>query len=171
MRVVLFCILMLAAFVRPAVALETEAYSDRTLLDNIEKFVDTPQGALNWQVLGATKEILHAETDKEGYVNEWVSAKFPDAVIKLDGQSVTIKGFMFPLAESDKQPVFLFGPFPVSCPFHYHVGPNLVIEAHADKKPVEFSYDPITLRGVLELVRNDPDSGMFFRLKNAEQVQ
>ena len=50
----------------------------------------------------------------------------------LDGKTVKIKGFMFPLDETEDQKHFLFGPFPLNCPFQYHVQSSLVMEVHAD---------------------------------------
>ena len=165
-------LLLFFTFSLPANALEEEQFSTQTLMDNISKYVDTPAGSLDWQILGMTKEIQHTETDKEGFTNEYVTAEFTEAVKALDGKTITIKGYMFPLGETDRQPLFLFGPFPVGCPYHYHVGPSLVIEVHADAAPVKFSYDPIVITGTFETIVNDPDGrGLFYRLKNARQVQ
>lgn len=78
---------------------------------------------------------------------------------------------MFPLDETENQKLFLFGPFPLSCPFHYHVTPSLVLEVHADKHSVKFSYDPVVMTGTLELVPDDPEYSTFYRLKDAKQVK
>jgi hypothetical protein len=137
----------------------------RTLLDNVDKYVDAPEGVVNWHVLGATKEIPAKSKDYS-----YMKPEFTDALEKLDGKQITIKGFMFPLGENKDQTLFLFGPFPVSCPFHYHVTPSLTVEVHADRNPVGFSYDPIVLSGRLQLVRDDPDNGVFYRLMEARKV-
>jgi hypothetical protein len=79
--------------------------------------------------------------------------------------------YMFPLNETEEQKLFLFGPFPLSCPFQYHVGPALVLEVHADKNPVTFDYEAITITGTLELVPDDPEYSVFYRLNNAKQVK
>ena len=78
---------------------------------------------------------------------------------------------MFPLEATHDQKLFLFGPFPVSCPFHYHVGPSLVLEVNAGESPVAFDYEPIVIAGTLHLVENDPEYSVFYRLKNARQVK
>jgi hypothetical protein len=160
----------------PAWAFTSEQNSDgttRTLTDLISQYVDVPEGAIDWKVFGQTKEIeIKTTRNVDGDIQdlEYVKPDFPDAVRKLDGQQITVKGFMFPLEESDDQKTFLFGPFPMSCPFHYHVGPSMVIEVHADQHPVKFSYDPVTITGQLELVPSDWENSIFYRLKDAHQV-
>ena len=42
---------------------------------------------------------------------------------------------------------------------------------HADKNPVKFSYDAITLTGTLQLVPEDKENSTFYRLLNARQVK
>ena len=78
---------------------------------------------------------------------------------------------MFPLDETEGQKHFLFGPFPLSCPFQYHVGPSLVVEVHADKNPVFFDYEPVTIAGTLELVPEDREYSVFYRLKDAQEIK
>ena len=143
----------------------------RTIADYIKDYVDVPKGATDWKVFSKTKEINVEGKTKDGYDYQFFKPKFTPDVRKLDGQEVTVKGFMFPLNEAEKQALFLFGPFPVSCPFHYHVSPALVIEVHADKAPVKFSYDPVTIKGRLQLVEVDPENSTFYKLVDAEQVK
>lgn len=168
----LFCCLFLLA--GPAQALTHEEGADaptRTLADLIGDYVDTPEGALDWKTLGQTKETLTKGKFDDGSDVEYFKPTFPDTVKALNGQQVTIKGFMFPLEESDAQKQFLFGPFPVNCPFQYHVGSSLVIEVHSGAKPVPFTYDAITLSGKLELVAEDKEFSTFYRLRDAQIVK
>jgi hypothetical protein len=144
---------------------------NRTLADFIKDYVDVPKGGIDWKVFSKTKEVSVEGKTKDGYDYQFFKPKFPPDVRKLDGQIVTVKGFMFPLNETESQKLFLFGPFPVSCPFHYHVSPSLVIEVHADKKPVTFSYDPVILKGKLQLVDADPENSTFYKLVDAEIVK
>jgi hypothetical protein len=158
----------------PAHALTYQENSDgttRTLNDYIQDYVDVPKGATDWKVFGATKEIDVKGVDKDGYDYEYSKPGFTDAVKALDGKQITVKGFMFPLGETEGQKLFLFGPFPLSCPYQYHVGPSLVLEVHTDKKPINFSYDPITITGKLQLVSEDPEMNTFFRLVDAHAVK
>jgi hypothetical protein len=144
---------------------------NRTLADFAKDYVDIPKGGTDWRLFGKTKEINVEGKDKQGFDYQYFKPGFPPEVTALDGKQVVIKGFMFPLGAVDKQKLFLFGPFPVSCPFHYHVAPALVLEVHADKEPVRFSYDAITLKGKLELVTKDPENSVFYRLVDAELVK
>jgi hypothetical protein len=47
----------------------------------------------------------------------------------------------------------------------------LVIEVHADKSPVKFSYDAVTLKGRLQLVEKDPENSTFYKLLDVQQVK
>ncbi len=144
---------------------------ERTVLDYIKDYVDIPDGAVDWKVFGQTKEIRVEYKTKEGYDGEYFKPEFPAAVKAMDGKEITIKGFMFPLGPNEEQTEFLFGPFPINCPFHYHVGPSLVIEAHADKHPIKFVWDPIVLKGKLTLVPLDKENSTFYRFTDITIVK
>ena len=141
----------------------------RTILDYIEDYVDVPDGALDWKMFGRTEEEKVRTTTEDGYDLQYSRPVFQPEMEALDGTDVTIKGYIFPLEGTDKQKLFLFGPFPLSCPYQYHVGPALVIEVHAEDHPVKFDYDPVTLTGRLELVHDDPDYSVFYRLRDAKE--
>jgi uncharacterized protein len=172
-----FPLLLLVLFIVPFAtghALTMEKGSDaatRTIMDYIKDYVDIPPGATDWKVFGKTKEINIEGKTKDGYDTQYYKPEFTPELKALDGKEVTIKGYMFPLGPGEKQNLFLFGPFPVNCPFHYHVGPSLVIEVHADADPVRFSYDPIVLKGKLELVPKDEENSTFYRLIDVKQVR
>jgi len=170
MRIILL-LALLAFMPRPAAAIEaaSDGKATMTMQDYIKDYVDVPKGALDWKVLGATKEKDIEGTGPDGLQFGYTKPIFPDSVKRLDGQTIKVKGFMFPLEEADDQHLFLFGPFPLSCPFHYHVGPSLVIEGHATK-PIKFSYDPMVLEGKLELVPEDKENSTFYRMQNAHVV-
>lgn len=174
MKIIFLTLLIAFSLITNAHALTMEQGADaptRTIEDYIKNYVDVPKGALNWELFGKT-EITNVEgKDKDGMDIQYYSPGFSLDLQAYDSKEVTIKGFMFPLDPNENQKIFLFGPFPMNCPFQYHVGPNLVIEVHADKAPVAFSYDPITLTGTLELVPKDLDYGVFYRLKNAHIVK
>jgi TPR repeat protein len=44
------------------------------------------------------------------------------------------------------------------------------VEVHADKAPMTFSYDPVILKGTLELVTDDPVTGIYYKLNNASDI-
>ncbi|MCB9983609.1 MAG: DUF3299 domain-containing protein [Rhodospirillales bacterium] len=161
--------------VTPAHALSFEESSDghsnKTIQDYIADFVDVPKGGTNWKVFGTTKEIPIETKTEDGYDLVYSKPDFQPEVKALDGKEIKIKGYMFPLDGTEDQKNFLFGPFPLSCPFQYHVGPPLVIEVHADNNPVTFDYEPVVITGTLELVPDDPEYSVFYRLKDARQVK
>ncbi len=140
------------------------------LLSNIDDFVSVPDGGTPWKVFGETGMNEYTFNDKEG--NEWIGVRpeFTDKLKKLNSKNILIQGYMFPLEQDEKQSLFLLGPFPLSCPYHPHVSSNLLIEVHA-KKPILFSYDAVNIEGKLELVPKDDDYNVFFRLKEAKQIQ
>ncbi len=142
-----------------------------TITDYIADYVDVPEGATDWQVFGTTKEIQIETTTDDGFDLMYYKPEFSEDLKALDGQEVTVKGYMFPLEGTESQNLFLFGPFPLTCPYQYHVGPSLVIEVHADGNPVKFSYDAVVITGVLELVPDDPEYSVFYRLRKARQVE
>ena len=170
----IFLILVFMLMPLAAQALTYEPGADaptRTLEDYIKDYVDVPKGALDWKILGKTKEINVEGKTKDKFDFQYFKPGFTPEVKALDGQNVTIKGFMFPLNSTEKQNLFLFGPFPVNCPYQYHVGSSLVIEVHADKNPVAFTYDPVVMKGRLVLVSRDVEFSVFYRLMDAEQVK
>lgn len=167
-------LIFLTLFAAPAHAMELEEGSDaptRTIQDYIKDYVDIPKGAMDWKTFGKTEMINIESNDKDGLELQYYKPGFSDDLKKLDGKTVKIKGFMFPLDESDEQGQFLFGPFPLNCPFQYHVQPNLVIEVDAKANPIPFSYDPITLSGILKLVPSDPENSTFYRLLGAKTAR
>ncbi len=171
MKYLLACALLLAASLGMAATLEKGADAPtRTLEDYIKEYVDVPPGATDWKVFGKTRQIDVRGKTSDGYDFQYYKPKFTREVTALDGRQVTVKGFMFPLDATEKQKLFLIGPFPINCPFQYHVGPSLVIEVHTDKHPVQFSYDPIVITGTLQLVAKDPENNTFYRLLDAKQV-
>lgn len=149
----------------------SDGHTNKTIQDYIADFVDVPEGAINWKVLGTTQEIVIETKTDDGYDLTYSKPEFKPEVQALNGKEIKIKGYMFPLDETEGQRQFLFGPFPLSCPFQYHVGPPLVLEVHADNHPIPFDYEPVVIEGTLELVADDPEYSVFYRLKNARQVK
>jgi len=169
----LWTLLLLSLFFPgPSFALEQEEGQDaptRTLSDYIKDYVDVPEDGIDWKMFGQTEAISIETKDAEGLDVQYYRPKFSPDVIALDGKEIILKGYMFPLDATEEQSLFLFGPFPINCPFQYHVGPSLVMEIEADK-PVKFDYEALTLKGTLELVKEDPENGVFYRLVKARKI-
>lgn len=115
------------------------------------------QRAVSWDTLAQVK-LVRAD---ERFVPE-----FQPTVLSLRGQRVRVQGFMMPLDQSPTQQHFVLSANPVAnCFYCMPGGPESMIEVRTNAA-VEFSYEPITLTGELELLENDP-MGMYYRLKNA----
>ena len=123
--------------------------------------------AIPWNIFAETKEISKKRIFPDGGYTFDISPQYGEAIKKLDGKEVTLMGFMFPLEQSENQKNFLIGPYPLTCPFHYHVGPTQTVEVLA-KEPFDFSYDPITIKGTLS-VRFNKETGVFYYLENAHK--
>lgn len=172
MRYILLLLLLLAPATAHALTQEDGADAPtRGIEDFIKDYVDVPKGAVDWKTFGKTKPVSIETKDADGLEFQYYKPEFTPDLKALDGTKIKIKGFMFPLEETEDQKSFLFGPFPLNCPFQYHVQSNLVMEVHADKNPVEFTYDPVTLEGILELVPEDRENSTFYRLKDAKAVR
>ena len=125
--------------------------SQEELISNIDDFVGLPKGGTHWKVFGETKMDEYKYIDNQGF--EWVGVRpiFSDKIKSLDSKRILIQGYMFPLDQDERQKTFLLVPFPATCPYHPHVSSNLIIEVHA-KSSIKYSYEPVNIRGELELV-------------------
>lgn len=151
---------------------EIESYESElepNLMIYIEDFINLPEGGTSWKVFGDTGMDEYPIKDKDGNVWMGVRPNFTEEIKILNTKEILVQGYMFPLDQEEKQSTFLLVPFPLSCPYHPHVMSNLIIEVHATN-PIDFSYDPINIRGVLELVPNDDEFNIFYRIKKAESV-
>ena len=137
--------------------------SENIIVEDLYEPLEVTDDAIPWQLFKKTKEIEDCTIDKDGFDYCLIKPVYDDNVKKYNGKTVTIMGFMFPLEQSEKQKKFLIGPYPLSCPFHYHVGPSQVIEISSDKA-IDFSFDPITIKGRLE-VKYNKETGTFYYLK------
>lgn len=121
---------------------------------------ETPEGGVGWDLLGTTQERV----TEDGVIPE-----FSEAVEALDGRTVRIAGYIYPLDTSPRQKEFLFTALPPSCPYCIEAGPTQYMEVVSDDG-VRFSYNALTLEGSLELVRDDPAGGTFYRLTGAREA-
>ena len=155
---------------------ETQAFMQATGTDDIYSFITgelpkAKEGATSWEVFNKVKEVKVTETDKEtGAENEYFKPEYTDEVKALDGKTIRIMGFMFPLTATKGQKNFLIGPFALSCPYHYHVSPKLNIEVFSAEKPIDFTYDQIVIEGKFE-VKFNQENQVFYFLNNAKLIK
>jgi hypothetical protein len=94
---------------------------------------------------------------------------FSADVKKLDGQRISIKGYIIPVEGYRSHKEFIFSAFPYNmCFFCGGAGPETVMEVKT-KQPVKYTTEPIILRGTLRL--NDSDiNRLMYWLEDAELV-
>ena len=137
--------------------------SENEVIENMYKPLKVTGDAIPWDLFNKTKEIEDCTIDKDGYDYCIIKPLYDSGIKKLNDTTVTVMGFMFPLEQSKKQKKFLLGPYPLGCPFHYHVGPSQVIEI-SSTEPIDFSFDPITITGKLK-VNYNKETGTFYYLE------
>ena len=132
-----------------------------TLLSaNDDKKTDVAE-PLSWDLL---KDVKTIEKDL------MLVPQFGSDLEALDGTEITLKGYMMPLDQAQTQKNFILSANPVAgCYFCMPGGPETMVEVKAGKA-VKFGYNPIKIRGTLELLRDDP-MGMFYRLTDARLVE
>jgi len=161
-------LLALFCFSLPAYALSKQD-SPTFIPDKMPPLPKVKEGVVPWQMFQATQEKQKRVNFPSGGYSFEVTPIFSDKLKELKGKEVMVYGFMFPLEQSEKQTIFLIGPYPPSCPFHYHLPPSLIVEVRA-KTPMEFSWDAVTVEGILELPEKDPN-GVFYIVKDAVLVK
>jgi hypothetical protein len=119
----------------------------------------TPAGTIPWEVLQQARTVQKADRK--------FGPEYTPEIRKLDQKTVRIYGFMLPLDQSRQQKRFLLASFPPHCPFCLPGGPESMVEVICDK-PVEFTYEPITVSGRLAVLDDDV---VYYRLTQAAAVQ
>ena len=138
--------------------------TDEQLLSYVGKD-PLPPGTIGWQLL---RQVKLVEAKQKGAKAAAMRPEFSPQIKELDNKEVKVYGFVLPLSTSQKQTHFLISPLPSHCPFCVNQGPDSMIEVVA-KNPVDYSpWEPIMMRGKLELVN---DEYLFYRLTNAETVK
>ncbi len=94
---------------------------------------------------------------------------FSSDVQSLDGQEITIKGYIIPVEGYKSHKEFIFSAFPYNmCFFCGGAGPETVMEVLADEA-VKYTAEPILLKG--KLVLNDMDiNRLMYALEGAIMV-
>ena len=91
---------------------------------------------------------------------------FSERVRALDGQTLTLRGYVIPTEGYKSHKEFVFSAYPYSmCFFCGGAGPESVVEVFADE-PIEYSPDAITITGKLVLNADDPNA-LMYRLEGA----
>jgi len=112
-----------------------------------------------WTLLRTSKISVDPKT---GYY----TAQHPPAVRALDGQVLTITGFMLPIEQDVQTRHFLVSRYTPVCFFCPPGDPNEVVEVRT-LKPRPASYDMVKVTGTFSIADNG-EKGLFFRLESDE---
>ncbi|MEM9917918.1 MAG: hypothetical protein AAF990_07470 [Bacteroidota bacterium] len=125
-----------------------------------------------WRTLGMMKYEKEF-TSKGGASTTAVAGngKFIGMIEKLEGEVITLKGYVIPLSGKKAQSHFMFSAFPYrSCFFCGKAGPESVVEVFTkDNQKIPFSEKSMTIKGRFEFTSRNTD-GVMFSLKEAELV-
>ena len=126
------------------------------------------------QAQGKTWKTLSKITFKKEY-NDMMGFKvdvpvFSEAVKEMEGETITVRGYIIPKEGYKSHKEFIFSAYPYNmCFFCGGAGPETVMEVYA-AEPVEYTAEPITLRGKLEL-NSDDINRLIYAMREAEQVE
>lgn len=95
---------------------------------------------------------------------------FSEDVIALDGQEITVKGYIIPVEGYKNHKEFILSAFPYNmCFFCGGAGPETVMEV-VSEVGVDFTAEQIVMKGTLRL--NDSDiNQLMYRLEDATLIQ
>lgn len=93
-------------------------------------------------------------------------AAHTDAVRRLAGTRIKLRGYMLPLAADERTRHFLISPYTPVCFFHPPAQPNEVVEVRL-RRAITAGYHLVEVTGVLRLA-NDGEKGLFFVLEDAK---
>ena len=138
--------------------------ADATFDDYAHLVPEAPDGAISWSLLGSVDEVAEVVNG-----TSHIRPEFPDEIKALHGNKIRIKGFIYPMQNSEEMDEFLLTALPPSCPYCLPAGAGYLMETHTSK-PLRFTWDAIVLEGTFEILENDP-YGLYYRLDNARQVK
>ena len=148
-----------ALLIASALVLPAQAQSQQPPLVDPAVFLQERKDVVSWKVL-AQVELVKM---KDRYVPQ-----FSGNIAALDKKDVKVQGFMMPLQMGDKQTHFVLMAMPQTCAFCMPGGPESMVEVKT-RKPVKYTFEPVTVSGKLAVLRDDP-SGVFYRIVDAEET-
>lgn len=125
-----------------------------------------PPGVTSWDMLGKASVLFGEELG-----HETVTTLIPPEIEALDGTTVKLMGFMFPIDAEPELRRFLLVEYPADCPFCLAgmVEPSRMVEVEAGP-PIPWHDEAVIVAGRLEIVREDAD-GLVYRLHEARLSQ
>ncbi|TVR19146.1 MAG: DUF3299 domain-containing protein [Balneolaceae bacterium] len=117
--------------------------------------------ALNWEALSAVEWIF-----EDGFYH----ALFNEEQEALDGKTMIVQGYMFPLEYTRRHQTFIVSSAPMGMCFFCGPGEAEGMVYVQTNDPIDYSQRPIKLKGTFGLVR-DPSMGVIYELKDAELIR
>ncbi|MEO1256753.1 MAG: hypothetical protein AAFY41_17965 [Bacteroidota bacterium] len=125
----------------------------------LAQFTDSSK---NWETLADVKY----EKSQDEYGEIYVPSFGPE-VRKMNGQKVSLKGFIIPFEGMFEPKHIILSSLPIAaCFFCGGSGPETVAEAYLAEE-IKYTAKPVTVTGILELNDSDYDQLMYI-LKDAE---
>jgi len=123
------------------------------------------EGILTWDALAN----LDVRVETPAPLQTLFFVEFPEKIRELDGETVRLKGFMYPLEAGEAHAWFLLSALPPACPFCLPGTSRTLVDVHGEA-PIRYTLDPVVLEGKFALLSED-DSGLYYRLMDAVQVE
>ena len=123
------------------------------------------EGILTWDALAN----LEVRVETPAPLQTLFFVEFSEKIKELDGETVRLKGFMYPLEAGEAHAWFLLSALPPACPFCLPGTSRTLVDVHGEE-PIRYTLDPVVLEGKFALLSED-DSGLYYRLKDAVQVE
>jgi len=95
---------------------------------------------------------------------------FSEPILSLDNKEIQIRGYMIPVEGYNMQDEFILSAYPYNmCFFCGGAGPETVMEVYVTKE-VEYTTEPIVIKGILSL--NDDDiNSLMYKITEAELIE
>jgi hypothetical protein len=122
--------------------------------DNLSTLTDLP-GVVSWSLFS---QVKYSEDLS-------IPPVFAPEIEALNGQKITVQGFMIPLEKTAGQKHFVLSMSPPSCFYCLPAGPEGIIEVFSEQA-IPFSFDPLLISGQLTLL-DDDEMGVFYRIQGA----
>lgn len=97
-------------------------------------------------------------------------AVFNETQEALEGKTLIVQGYMFPLEYTRRHQAFIVSSAPMGMCFFCGPGEAEGMVYVQTKDPIDYSRRPIKLKGTFGLVR-DPSMGVIYELKDAELIR
>ncbi len=156
-KIVIILLLCLATQAQAEITTYTfkKYFQDSTYYYQEGPYLKPIKDALAWDVFATT-----TEKDSRPVFGE---------IKNHEKKEITLYGYMFTMFQKYPLKHFILGPYPNTCPFHYHVRKNLIVEV-IPEQAMTYSDSPVLLKGTLKLVTDDSED-TYYLLKHAVLVK